>query len=412
MHALIFSIETGRFGPARMPEALNSAGIATSVLCPAGDLLAESSFALNRFVLPSGRSARRLGKALVRAVEMSRARIVIPGDEQAIMIMRATLDRRGGRDLRDGVRRALSLSLGPADRFDATIFKSHTLALARSLGIRTPDGDTARNVDHAIAIASRLGFPVYLKESFSWAGLGVHRCDNAQDVRRAFRVPDRWEIVRRSLRRAMARDWFPRHTPCDVQRAVSGQSAMFCGFAWQGKLLGGYAGQRIEQLYANGPSRSVRLSHDPRMAQAAQAMIEALGFSGFFSFDFMLPDDGTMPVLLECNPRVVPITQAGAQLGVDMIAMLARCLRGRRLPGTPAFADRTVDLLLFPYSLAARSDEHRLAIDCPKADTGLVAAAVARGLVHGDRAAPVAVPAAAARSNITPTLGQPALACA
>lgn len=396
MHALIFSMEDGRVGPPRMPEALRHAGIGASALCPRGNLLADSLFVLNEFHLPRSRSVRALGKALCAAIEASGADIVIPGDEQAVMLMHAVRHRNGGRDLGPAVRRALDLSLGAADRFDAAIFKSHTLRLARSLGICTPAGETAVDGDHAIGIAGRLGYPVYLKESFSWAGLGVQLCRSDAELLAAFPAPGRLDALRTTFRKVTGRDWFPLHTPCDVQGAVSGSSALFCGFAWRGKLLGGFAGYRIEQLYPNGPSRSLRLSHDPLMAQAACRMVEGLAYTGFFSFDFMLPEDGSAPVLLECNPRLVPVTHCGAKLGVDLMAMLAACLRGDPVPTEPLYARHSIDILLFPYSLTPRDDEYRLHLDYPEQDHGLIKALVRRKVPEPAPATTATATAAAA----------------
>lgn len=378
MHALIFSMEDGRMGPPRMPEALRRAGIGASILCPNGNLLNHSILTLNRFELPRSKSVHVLGKALCQAIKISRARIVIPGDEQAIMLMHAVLRHNGGRNLEPGVRRALDLSFGACGNFESTILKSHTLRFARSLGVRVPDGATVSDADHAVRIAGGIGYPVYLKHSFGWAGLGVKCCRDEAELRAALPSPGRYDGLRSKLRRVMGRDWFPQNTPCDVQGAVNGPSALFCGFAWRGKMLGGFAGRRIEQLYADGPSRSIRLGHDPLMAEAARRMVEGLDYTGFFSFDFMLPDDGSAPVLLECNPRLVPMTHCGAMLGVDMMAMLARCLRGHPMPGAPVYATRSMDMLLFPYSLHPRSDEHGLYLDYPEQDHGLIEAVVRR----------------------------------
>jgi biotin carboxylase len=221
-------------------------------------------------------------------------------------------------------------------------------------------------------MAARLGYPVYIKASFSWAGLGVTRCDNEEQLLRAFPKPRRGQAVRRWARHLLGRDWFPIDTPIDVQKAIPGESAMFCGVAWRGQMLGGYAARRLEQVYPNGPSRSIHLQHHQQMAAIAESMIEAMGFTGFFSLDFILPVGDEGPVLIECNPRVVPISHLGRQIGVDQAGLLVARMRGGQPSRFPLITDKTLDILLFPHSMSARSDERSLLRDIPGNDAGLV----------------------------------------
>jgi predicted ATP-grasp superfamily ATP-dependent carboligase len=147
---------------------------------------------------------------------------------------------------------------------------------------------------------------------------------------------------------------------------------MFCGVAWRGQMLGGYAARRLEQVYPNGPSRSIHLQHHQQMAAIAESMIEAMGFTGFFSLDFILPVGDEGPVLIECNPRVVPISHLGRQIGVDQAGLLVARMRGGQPSRFPLITDKTLDILLFPHSMSARSDERSLLRDIPGNDAGLV----------------------------------------
>lgn len=372
MHILIMSMEAGRFGPARLPEALAAHDVTVSILCPADNLLTASRFIARHFPLPRAHSIRILARAVSHAVLAGRVDFIVPGDEQAVILLQTLARDAGGRHLEPQVQRIVAGSLGDPAHFDASLFKSETMKLARSLGLAVPAGGTVTDREEARALASRLGYPVYIKASFSWAGLGVTRCDDEEQLLRAFPTPRGGQKARRWVRHLLGRDWFPVDTQIDVQAAIAGECGMYCGVAWHGHMLGGYGARKIELVYPNGPSRSLHLQHHQQMAAMAERMIEAMGFTGFFSFDFILPADGTDPVLIECNPRLVPISHLGYRIGVDQAGLLVARMRGCRPAPRPIVAKKALDVLLFPHSLSARADERALLKDIPGNDAGLV----------------------------------------
>jgi hypothetical protein len=371
MHILIMSMEAGRYGPARLPEAFALHGVDVSVLCSPDNLLAASQFIEQHFTLPHAHAIGVLARAVSQAVLACGATLVVPSDEQSVVLLQVLARDTAGRLIEPQVRGIIAASLGTPARFAASLFKSDTIRLARTLGLPVPAGGPATDREHARKLAARLGYPVYLKASFSWAGRGVVRCENEAQLLRAFPRPHLWRGARHRARRLLGRDWFPVDTQIDVQEAIAGESALFCGVAWRGRMLGGYGGLRLEQACPNGPSRSIRLLHHPQMASMAATMVAALGFTGFFSFDFMLPAESDRAVLIECNPRLVPMTHLGRQIGVDQAGLLAACLRGAE-PRPPVFATRPLDVLLFPHALSARPDESTLVKDMPYLDDGLL----------------------------------------
>ncbi|HZV10650.1 MAG TPA: hypothetical protein VFF94_12880, partial [Novosphingobium sp.] len=176
---LIFAIEAGRYGPARLPQNLDAVGLKVATLCPEDNVLAQTDHAACHYRLPSSRSAPQLARALMAALTRSQARLVIPADEQTVVLLHHFI--RGGCAKIIGVEglAVLVRSLGRPDRLGAMLFKSQTLALARDLGLRVPPGGTAGFAGEALHIADQLGYPVYVKRSFGWSGLGVERCADA-----------------------------------------------------------------------------------------------------------------------------------------------------------------------------------------------------------------------------------------
>ncbi|MFM9935665.1 MAG: ATP-grasp domain-containing protein [Novosphingobium sp.] len=373
MDILIFAIEDGRYGPARFPQMLHEAGLSVAALCPSDNLLAHSGFLGAHHALPPSRNIRVIAKALAAAITASPPRLVIPGDEQAVILLQAFAEGRCASLIGSEARAIIAASLGEPRMFAASLFKSDTIALARSLGVRVPESETVVSVSEAHCAGDRMGYPVYLKQSFSWAGLGVAKCDDAKALRAACEAArPRGMMVRHVVRKALGRDWYPAVTAMDVQSGIAGKTAMFSVLAWKGRLIGGLSGMRLAKIGPYGPSTAVRLGHDQRMADSAGKMVAALGLTGFVSFDFMIPDDGSEPVLIECNPRPVPVHHLGREVGVDLAAAFARLLNGESVPGGPLFADRDLDVVLFPHALNRALHIEGSHLDMPHEDPGLI----------------------------------------
>ena len=376
---LIFVVEAGRAGPPRLPEGLSGAGLRVATLAPEGNVVGTSRHAVHHAILPEGRSLSLLGGALCRVAAQCGVRLVIPGDEQAVMIMHALVRRARGRIGGVAVPPAIAASLGPVDQLDASLMKSATLALARSIGVAVPDSVTVADAATAIGVADGMGYPVYLKESFGWAGRGVTRCDDAAAITAAFAATRRAMAPLRALiRRATGRDWYPATSAIDLQRGIAGDAAMVCALAWQGRMIGAVSAEKLAPLESNGPSLAVRVRHDPAMVAASGRMIAALGLTGLVSFDFMMPANGGQPLLIECNPRPVAIHNLGAGAGVDFAALLAACLGGGDLPAAACLADCESRVLLFPHGLdpawAAEAARRGWQIDLPADEPALIEA--------------------------------------
>lgn len=373
MDILIFAIEAGRFGPARLPQNLQAMGLSVATLCPQDNVLGLSEHASHRFTLPRTRSAPRMARALADAIRQAKPRLIIPADEQAVVLMHGFACGNCARDLDADALATIVRSLGRPDRYGAMLFKSETLALARSIGVCVPDGGTANTAGEALHIAEAIGYPVFLKHSFGWSGQGVIRCDDAGAVLAALHQRTRLRRVKAMLRRVLNRDWYPALSPVDVQGVVKGRPAMVCALAWRGRMIGAFGGETLSTTSATGPSSSVRLGPHPAMEAAAKAMIEAMGCTGWVGFDFMLDEEGGEPVLLECNPRPIQVCHLGYRIGVDLAAELASLLRGEEPRRQPLRADRTLDVVLFPHALDPGRVLPGMLDDVPGADHGLMA---------------------------------------
>jgi hypothetical protein len=373
MILLLLAIEDDRISPVRLAGSLYSAGISVAALCRSNTMLGHSKYLFRLFDLPSSRSFRELARSLEEAVSRSGAELIIPGDEQAIILLQFLRRRRTGASLSARTIAVIKDSLGDPEFFAASLLKSNTVSLACKLGLKVPRGFTVTSAEEAVVKAESLGFPVFLKESFSWGGLGVVSCPDPDTVRQAFNARRPTLLpLRRLLKTLLGRHWYPTCAPIDIQSPISGQVAMFCGLAIRGQLLGGICAFQLECAYPQGPSTAVRISHDIKIAAASAKMILALGFNGFIGFDFIKPDDGGEPVFIECNPRPVPIAHLGGRLGVDLAVLLANYLSTGRLPVQPVFPQGSLDVILFPASLQSLPWHNEVLRDIPNDDPGFL----------------------------------------
>ena len=353
LSVLIVAFEKGRWGPARLPKALAASGFRVFALCPEDNALSRTRFLTRHFPLTDTTSSKRLEKRLAEVMAWSGACLIIPSDEQTVACLQAIVrEAEAGRSrcLTSAMKEILIASLGDPAHFDDMLLKTHTLALAQDIGVPVPESRSVKSSHEAVREAERIGYPVYVKTSFSWAGLGATLCENAAQVAAAIEAAkpaDRFGFVKRLLKKAMGRDWYPTDAPIDVQKAIRGAPAMFNAVALSGTPLAGFAGRRHEGAANGGPSSVVWLGAHAEMERAAFAMIRAMGASGFVNFDFMIEDETGDIYLLECNPRPSQVMHLGETAGVNVCDALARGLRGEPNQAAAANTDGRVTAL-FP----------------------------------------------------------------
>ena len=363
---LIIAIEHGRSGPARLPQNLSKMGLAVATLCPPDNALAHTHHADRHFELSGARTWWALRREIETALRETRARLVIPADEQVVALLHYLITRNKFVD--QAARDVIVRSLGDPQHYADMLFKSRTMALARDLGLPIPEGRTVANANDAVAYAQTLGFPVIAKKSFSWAGRGVIRCDTPEALRTAIGTPRRARL-RDLARAALGRSWYPSHEVWDIQRQIRGRPAMFCGLAWQGRLVGGFSGIPIEVSSEFGPSTSVKLVHHQEIEDICRAIVSRASISGFVGFDFILREGDDAPLLIECNPRPIQVCHLGYRVGADLSAALAAILRDGRVPERTVRARRDLDVALYP---GYQGGEGSLFLDLPGADNGLM----------------------------------------
>jgi carbamoylphosphate synthase large subunit len=352
LSVLMVAFEAGRWGSVRLAKPLREAGFQVTAICPADNPLARTGYLDRHILLRDVKSSARLARVLARTVRDAAPSLIIPCDERAVVCLQAIARdaerfRKYGID--DAVRSLIQHSLGATDHFDAMLLKTETAKLARSLDILTPAAFTVGTPDEAVLRAETLGYPVYVKASFSWAGMGVVLCQDRADLTAALAaMTDRKpSALRGILRRLLMRDWYPKHVSIDVQKAIVGQPAMYCVSAKDGHTLAGLGAVALRTTSPTGPSSIVELGvPQPQMAAAAAKLVAAFGASGILGFDFIIEARTGDAYFLECNPRPIPIAHLGPHVGVDLCDALAKAYRN----GAPSRAAATSSkvIALFP----------------------------------------------------------------
>ncbi len=385
---LMIAHETERWGPARLPQPLAQAGVEVAVFCSQQNPLNHSNFAARHYELEGLKSSRRFAQALGRVMADWKPDLVIPCDEPIVAMLHFLLkNQRVARcSLNAESLAVLQRSIGHVDKLDTMILKLDTRLLAESLGIPVPPSQVVHSADEADAAATDLGFPVYLKESFSWAGQGTVKCKTEAEIRQAFQgLQTKTPWFKKVARRVLGRSWYPVDTALEVQKAVEGEPVMYSVAALDGKVVAGFFGRRMMRSNVLGPSTIIEISDNAKCRWAAEKMIAAMGASGFLAFDFMHCEQTGDMYLLECNPRPNQMCHLGYHIGVDMCAALAAALCNDVQSTQVATGEKIVPL--FPQEWL-RDETAALSLvqelDIPVQDSSLFQFMLGRGRTKGN----------------------------
>ncbi|HEV7413409.1 MAG TPA: ATP-grasp domain-containing protein [Casimicrobiaceae bacterium] len=372
---LMVSTASQWLGPARMARALAKGGCEVSLLAPADSLAAKSRYVAKRHVLAGNAIPMEWLQSLLKAIDDTAPRLLVPCDEMAVRLLFALVldpppDLPAATRLRLDV--LIRTSLGDPAFFQSSIDKILLPPAAEALGIRMPPYALADGIDEAIACAATLGYPLVLKRRFGFAGEGVALVTDADDLVRqcqSLLSPDQLDLGQRHPRQLL------------VQSFIRGAYHSQAIAAWQGMPLARFAWERqVATLAYKGQTSVLRFVRSAETAAYTETLCEAFGISGFCNVQFVLDQDGRA-YLLELNRRIVTHMHMGERVGADLAAAMARHLRG--LPPAP----RTEPPSEFGPSVAIFPREwlrdprsrwlHEYASDLPWDDPALIKAMLA-----------------------------------
>ena len=314
---LLVSTTTHWLGTARLPRGLANAGFDVALLTPRSSLAEKSRFLSRITHLPDNATPRQWMHAFATVVDATQPRIVVPCDDTAFRLL-SKLARVPPLDLTPELRARLSAliidSLGNPAHYESSTDKTRLPMLAKSMGVHVPDFaivEARESIEH---VMQRANYPVVVKRGHGFAGQGVAICANRFDITRAletFADADANDALGGSDGRFL------------LQTFVSGPVQYFHGVAWRGRLVAGWA---LEKLVANpspmGPPTVTRYFSSPQLRAIAEMLAQHMGLSGFFFAEFIIDPESGTPLLLEINRRVSPATHRGEARNVDLSAAL------------------------------------------------------------------------------------------
>lgn len=302
------------FGAPRLPKAFRRAGFHVTTFGFPQILMQRTHSVDEALLVSESASTDELIAALLAAMERSNADIAIPTDATAILLLHAAAleARRQGRATK--LLTAFEDSLGDERHFSIMRGRKQLAKLAQELKVRQPSHAAVFSERDALAFATQHGYPVVLKEEESVAGFGVAICRDEPELEAA--------LLRSSQNKAVFAAGLL------AQSFVEGHTAMRLVVAFRGRVLGGLSALKLETWpRSTGPSTCVEFVEHDEMARSAQTVVEALGYSGFASLDFMLDAAGRAH-LIELNPRPTPIAHLGERFGSCLCRHLHAALTG------------------------------------------------------------------------------------
>jgi glutathione synthase/RimK-type ligase-like ATP-grasp enzyme len=296
MHRVLLALSRDMSGISRLPAVLARHGIHVTVLTAPGHLLALARRSSARVPCAPGEVAT--ADALLRHLGSGSAAydLVILGDDPLLERI-ARLD-------------GASHLLPCPSNADLAWSKHAFATLCSEEDLPSPATYAVSTAEEARATASRIGYPLILKSATGFAGSGVHRCNDAEQLDRHL-------------------GHLGGEQPWLMQQFVEGRVGTVDVLFWQGRPVAWTSA--LVTSTCDGPFSS-STSRRFHLLAGLEPLLHRIGrrsgLHGFAGLDFILRHDGT-PALLEMNCRPTIGHSLGAGAGVDFGRVLAGLLAGR-----------------------------------------------------------------------------------
>lgn len=286
-----------------------------------------------------------------RAIARAKPDLVVPCDDQAARIL-----RRIGASAEGSARRLIERSLGPIAVYPLLDSRSEQIKLARRIGVQVPRSMDVSDAVSLTKAVEAVGLPAFLKCDGTWAGEGVVKVANEEELGAAWARMARAYTLgaafanapRTGWRQSLARVRSERPT-IQLQAAVAGRPANRAVLCKDGEVLAGISVVAVETTSQTGPASVVRVIENDDAARIAVRLASHLRANGFFGFDFILTDEGEV-FLLEINARPTPSALLPVADSPDLLRLLFERMAGRPgLTREPIAADL---IALFPQEIS------------------------------------------------------------
>ncbi|MGN0683504.1 MAG: carbamoyl-phosphate synthase large subunit, partial [Oscillospiraceae bacterium] len=233
--------------------------------------------------------------------------------------------------------------------------RDHFRAMMEKLGIPMPESGMAVNVDEALEIANRIGYPVMVRPSYVLGGRGMEvvHDDEMMKVYMAAAVgvtPDRPILIDRFLNHA---------TECEADAISDGTNCFVPAVMEHIELAGVHSGDSACIL----PSKNLTPKQIETIKDYTRKIAVEMGVCGLMNMQYAI--EGDTVYVLEANPRAsrtVPLVSKVCDINMVKIAtdIITSKLTGRPSP-VPELHDRVINHYgvkeaVFPFNMFPEVD--------------------------------------------------------
>jgi glutathione synthase/RimK-type ligase-like ATP-grasp enzyme len=336
-HRVLLACASDWTAPARLPRVLRRAGLHATALTAPGRALAAT-----RFIREVIDAPLELDAYIERLRE-----VAAPFDWVWIIDdpLLAALAARRDEPWLDGI-----LPIAPSHPWSAILAsKAAFTQLGEAAGLPVPRSRACATLDEARRAAEIVGYPLMLKQSASFGGLGVARVRGPDELAQA------WAAVGGDL--AVAQSFVDGPIGNTVVLYDHGRAV-----CWMSAFK--------ERTYPGpfGPSSARRFMDHPDVAPLVERTGALTGYHGFCALDWVRDASDRLRVI-ELNARPVPTIHFGPLAGVDFGRAVREILDGKptvQVPPRPP-ADAPI-VPMFPEDVwrAATEDQVRIASWLPR----------------------------------------------
>jgi Carbamoyl-phosphate synthase L chain, ATP binding domain len=344
---------TARWNPtARLAASLADAGFTVDAVCPSDHPIAGTGVARKIYPYHGFNPLN----SFAAAISASHPDLLISGDDLATQHLHALHQREATRgDAGKQTRSLIERSLGAAENFPIVYSRTEFIDIARSEGVRVPQGIVIRDLAELKAWVGRAGLPTVLKSDGSSGGDGVRVANSWVEAERAFRMLQAPPLFARAAKRAVfdhdVRLLWPsisrQRCVVNAQSYVAGCEATSAVACWNGEVLAALHFEVVMKGIAAGPASVLKLIDNPEMSETAVKMARRLKLSGMHGFDYMLESKTGDAYLIEINPRSTQVGHLTLGLGRDIPAALYAAVTAQPIRPSPKITEDSV-IALFP----------------------------------------------------------------
>ena len=199
-------------------------------------------------------------------------------------------------------------------------------AMMEKLDIPMPEAGMATNVEEALAVAEKIGYPVMVRPSYVLGGRGMEVVSEPESLKKYMAAavgvtPDRPILIDRFLRHA---------TECEAEAIADGKHAFVPAVMEHIELAGVHSGDSACIL----PSRGIPEKLVETIKDYTRKIAEEMGVCGLMNMQYAIENDKVY--VLEANPRAsrtVPLVSKVC--GVSMVKIATQIMTSE-LTGKPS----------------------------------------------------------------------------